>query len=149
MSGRPGNVNLGRLLVAWEAGASKSPEEVAQAFEALSMCGGASLFMTRAEAAAGEKGGIRFDGDPERLIPADGRGHVRVRCRDRVMTKALSEPVPDSDAVRRRVVTYGLCSRCAGYELAIRTRLRRAAEEAEQNARLGGRKRGFREEAAE
>lgn len=149
MSGERGNAKLGGLLSDWEAGATKTAEEIAQAFETLDVCGGALLYLTRAEAKKIEESGAGFDTDPYRSIPEDGRGNVRVRCRARVSVKTFSEEIPESDQRRTRTVRYGLCDRCGGWEYAIRKRLRDAAKEAEQAAKTGPRRRGFREEAAE
>lgn len=153
MSDRPAHASLGRLLAAWEAGAQKSAEETQRAFEMLDVCGGAYLFLTREAADAMVKMGAKFDTDPYKTIPVSGRGSVRVRCGQPIDTKVISEDLPGTDGSNgqtwRRTVKYGLCSRCAGWELAIRISMRKASKEAESQAKTGYRKRGFREDAAE
>lgn len=94
---------------------------------------------------------VPFVEDPLRVIPDEGRGQIRVRCGRELMTKVVSEDITDEDTgeVRERVrqsVTYGLCQRCSGWEMAIRQRLRREAEEAAKGV-PSTRRKGFREAA--
>lgn len=149
MSDNQGNASLVQLLAAWTSGKEKTPEEIRQAFETLEVCGGANLFLTRKEADKIQESGAKFDGDPHHTIPAEGRGCVRLRCKGQIMTKTISEEIPGSEQKYTRTVKYGLCSRCSGWELAIRKRLRDEATKAEQEAKTGTRRRGFREDAAQ
>lgn len=149
MSDNQGSVKLGRLLEAWDAGATKTAEEIGRAFEMLDVCGGAYLYITREAAEVMEKNGIQFDSDWGQTIPLEGRGGIRVRCRGSLMTKVISEEIPGSEQRHSRTVKYGLCPRCSGWELAVRKKMRQDAKLAEQAAKSGPRKRGFREDAAE
>ena len=147
MSDKPVNASMAKLMAAWTEGAGKSPEEISKAFEPLEVCGGALLYLNRAEAERIEQSGAGFDRDPVTVIPPDGRASVRVRCSRPIMVKRVAEDIPGSDQKWVRIVKYGLCERCSGWEMAIRKRLRDEAKKAEEQAKTGTRKRGFREEA--
>ncbi len=153
MSGKPGNVAMGNLLAAWNSGKQKTTEEIGKAFETLDVCGGAYLFLTRQQAGTLEAGGLHFDADPHRTIPIEGRGPVRVRCRQPIAIKVILDEMDPGDGsppkVRRGEMKLGLCDRCETLETGVRKRARVAAKEAAQKASTGTRKRGFREDAAE
>lgn len=92
-----------------------------------SHCGGASLFVSREEASVmTQGGGVRFVANE--FAPEEGRGHMRVACNDEVMVK--------------NGVSYALCSRCCGSELAIRTRLREQKRQSSSGERRPSSRRG-------
>lgn len=136
---------LTNLLAGWKVPEQKTPEEVAQAFEPLDVCGGAYLRLNAAEAQEHERRGVGFDTDPLKTLPSEGRGEIRVRCRSPILAKVVSEDIPGTEKERwRRMVKYGLCSRCEGLEIEMRQRLRKEAEAA---AKPQPRKKGFQEDA--
>jgi hypothetical protein len=114
------NQVMGKLLKAWAEGDGQSlarPDH----------CGGALLFVCRDEAEAMVKGGVRFT-TPTENLPGSMRDHIRVECRDFVRVK--------------KGVTYGLCDRCCGFEIAIRKRLAEFAKKAAEKKPKGGSRRG-------
>ena len=113
---------VGKLLQAWEAGASAPPGSLGRQMH----CGGALLSVTRDEAHAMLQGGVSFEPHP-RQLPAEGRESIRVRCSDDVVTK--------------NGYAYALCSRCAGYEMAMRHR-RKQELDANKGQRRPGASRG-------
>ena len=120
MSGEPRPIPpaLTKLLSAWEHGAKLGYGGV----ERQTHCGGALLFVNRAEAVALENpnmpGHVRWKLNPSEHLPDDGQRHSwRVACGGDVM-------------VLKSGVTAGLCSRCEGSERAMRTKARERKESA-------------------
>src|SRR5690606_10374906 len=118
-------------------------------------CGGGLLYVTREQAQRMAEKGFRWQIDPDRM-PAEGRHSWRVACGGEVMSVVRTADLPSSATPEDRArapkyrVTYGLCSRCNGYELAIRKKLREEQQQAAEAARgQGGRRRAFREEASD
>lgn len=119
-------------------------------------CGGALLYVTRKQAVAmAESGRYRWVSNPER-IPEEGRHSWRIACRNDVQelvrtAEAPPDATPEQKAALPRFrVKYGLCVACSGLEIGMRKHLAKEKKQAEEQAQApAGRRRGFRENAAE
>jgi hypothetical protein len=119
-------------------------------------CGGALLFVTRDQAVGMARSGkYRWVLDPER-IPEEGAHSWRIACRNDVLIRVRTADLPPDATEEQKanapkyVVKHGLCSACSGMEIAMRKYLQNEQKKAEEQSRPGGgRRRSFKEEAAE